>query len=170
MLQSDSIVAFVGTTDPGRAKRFYGTTLGLPLQSEDGFALVFDAGGTMLRVAVVRELQPAGYTILGWNVLDIRQTARGLVQRGVAFERYPGMLEQDDLGIWAAPGGALVAWFKDPDGNTLSITQHPLSLPKRAARKPERRAAGRSHGRTPARARAPKRARTRARKPTRRSR
>lgn len=77
----------------------------------------------MLRVTVVRELNAAGYTILGWNVADIAAAAQALTEAGVAFQRYPG-LEQDELGIWSAPGGAKVAWFNDPDGNILSISQH----------------------------------------------
>lgn len=123
MLASAKIVAFVATSDQARAKAFYGGTLGLPLISEDGFALVFDAHGTPLRVVVVRELTPAPYTVLGWDVDDIAATVRGLAAAGVRFERYPGM-EQDDLGIWSSPGGAKVAWFKDPDGNVLSVSQH----------------------------------------------
>jgi catechol 2,3-dioxygenase-like lactoylglutathione lyase family enzyme len=115
-------VAFVATRDPGRAKKFYRDTLGLRLVSEDEFALVFDAAGTMLRVTRVQELAAAKYTVLGWQVRDIGQTAKQLQQAHVALERYPGM-QQDELGIWNAPSGAKVAWFKDPDGNTLSITQ-----------------------------------------------
>jgi len=122
MLKSRPIVAFVATTDPNRAKAFYAKTLGLRLVSEDGFALAFDAGGTMLRVAIVKTLQPAGYTVLGWIVPDIAKTVRDLVKRGVRFQRYEGM-PQDDLGIWSSPGGARVAWFTDPAGNTLSLTE-----------------------------------------------
>ena len=88
MLKSRPIVAFVATTDPKRAKPFYGETLGLRLVSEDDFALAFDAGGTMLRVAIVRTLQPAGYTVLGWIVPDIAKAVRDLMKRGVAFQRY----------------------------------------------------------------------------------
>jgi catechol 2,3-dioxygenase-like lactoylglutathione lyase family enzyme len=115
-------VAFVATRDSSRAKRFYRDTLGLPLVSEDEFALVFDATGTMLRVTRVRELAAAKYTVLGWQVRDIVQTAKDLEKAHVTLERYPG-LQQDELGIWNSPSGARVAWFKDPDGNTLSITQ-----------------------------------------------
>src|SRR5947207_12381673 len=122
MLKSSPIVAFVATTDPKRAKRFYAKTLGLRLVGEDGFALAFDAGGTMLRVTVVQTLQPAGYTVLGWIVPDIAKAVRDLVKRGVIFQRYDGMA-QDDLGIWSSPSGARVAWFTDPEGNTLSLTE-----------------------------------------------
>jgi predicted enzyme related to lactoylglutathione lyase len=143
MLTSVPIVAFLATTDPARAKKFYAKTLGLSLQADDGFALVFDAGGTMLRVTTVRELQPAGYTVLGWNVADIAATVRKLTRRGVAFQRYEGMLEQDELGIWDAPGGARVAWFKDPDGNTLSVSQHPAEPSKRSRKAASRKRAKR---------------------------
>jgi catechol 2,3-dioxygenase-like lactoylglutathione lyase family enzyme len=122
MLKSREIVAFVATTDRKRAKAFYAKTLGLHLVSEDGFALAFDAGGTMLRVAIVNTLRPAGYTVLGWIVPDIAKAVRGLVKRGVRFQRYDGM-PQDDLGIWLSPSGARVAWFSDPEGNTLSLTE-----------------------------------------------
>jgi catechol 2,3-dioxygenase-like lactoylglutathione lyase family enzyme len=122
MLKSRPIIAFVATQAPARAKKFYAKTLGLRMVSEDPFALVFDAGGTMLRVATVPQLQPAGYTVLGWIVPDIRRAIRDLGKRGIRFRRYEG-LEQDDLGIWVAPSGARIAWFEDPDGNTLSLTE-----------------------------------------------
>ena len=121
MLANSPIVAFVATTDPSRAKTFYRDVLGLLLISEDEYALVFDAHGTMLRVAIVGETVLAPYTVLGWQVSDIDATVRGLLSKGVKFERYPWM-EQDDLGIWSAPSGARVAWFKDPDGNILNLS------------------------------------------------
>jgi catechol 2,3-dioxygenase-like lactoylglutathione lyase family enzyme len=116
------LIAFVATRDPIRAKAFYRDTLGLELVSEDQFALVFDVAGTMLRVARVQELTPAPYTVLGWEVPDIAAVINTLQQGGVSFERHPGM-QQDELGIWNSPSGARVAWFKDPDGNTLSVTE-----------------------------------------------
>jgi catechol 2,3-dioxygenase-like lactoylglutathione lyase family enzyme len=123
-LREQRIIAFVATRDPARAKRFYSDTLGLPLMSEEiPFALVFDAHGTMLRVTIVKELSAAEYTVLGWQVLNIVVAAKSLQKAGVRFERYQGML-QDELGIWTSPGGGKVAWFKDPDGNTLSISEH----------------------------------------------
>jgi catechol 2,3-dioxygenase-like lactoylglutathione lyase family enzyme len=122
ILGSQELVAFVATQDPGRAKKFYRGTLGLPLVSEDEFAIVFDATGTMLRVTRVQELAAAKHTVLGWHVRDIIQTAKDLQKAHVTLERYPGM-QQDEFGIWNSPSGARVAWFKDPDGNTLSITQ-----------------------------------------------
>jgi catechol 2,3-dioxygenase-like lactoylglutathione lyase family enzyme len=116
--------AFAATTNPDRAKAFYRDQLGLTLVREElPFALVFDVNGIMLRVQVVRELKPAGYTVLGWNVPDIEATAKRLEQAGVKLEHFDGV-PQDELGIWTAPSGAKVAWFKDPEGNILSIAQH----------------------------------------------
>ena len=122
-LASEKIVAFAATTNQERAKEFYGGVLGLPLISQDGFALVFDANGVRLRVATVREVAQAQYTVLGWEVADIVAKVKELEKAGVKFERYsfPGV---DETGIWTAPSGARVAWFKDPDGNVLSISQH----------------------------------------------
>jgi catechol 2,3-dioxygenase-like lactoylglutathione lyase family enzyme len=123
-LSDQSIIGFIATSDSDRARKFYRDTLGLPLVSEQlPFALVFDAHGTMLRVTIVKKVNPAGYTVLGWQVPDIVAAAEALSRAGVQFERYQRM-EQDELGIWSAPGGSKVAWFKDPDGNTLSISQH----------------------------------------------
>jgi catechol 2,3-dioxygenase-like lactoylglutathione lyase family enzyme len=115
------LIAFVTTADAQRARRFYGGTLGLPLVSEGPFALVFDVGGQMLRVAVAEEVVAAPHTVVGWAVQDAQATARDLARRGVVFERFGGM-DQDELGIWRSPAGADVAWFRDPDGNVLSIT------------------------------------------------
>jgi catechol 2,3-dioxygenase-like lactoylglutathione lyase family enzyme len=123
LLGSRDIVAFVATTSVAKAKRFYRDKLGLPLVEESPFALVFDAHGTMLRVTPVQKMEAAGYTVLGWQVPDIEDAVRRLRKARVRFERYAGM-GQDRLGIWQSPGGARVAWFKDPDGNTLSVSQH----------------------------------------------
>jgi catechol 2,3-dioxygenase-like lactoylglutathione lyase family enzyme len=122
MLAKSDLVAFVATTDFARARPFYAEVLGLPLVHEDDFALVFDANGTSLRVSRVEELHPPGFTVLGWDVADIAQMIRDLSANGVTFERY-GFLPQDELGIWTTPDGSQVAWFKDPDGNTLSLSQ-----------------------------------------------
>jgi catechol 2,3-dioxygenase-like lactoylglutathione lyase family enzyme len=121
-LTSCKLVAFVATRNPAAAKAFYQGALGLKLVSEDSFALVFDAHGTMLRVSVVQELEPAKHTVLGWEVPDLAATVDGLSQAGVRFERFP-RLSQDQRGIWNSPGGARVAWFRDPDGNLLSVTE-----------------------------------------------
>jgi len=123
-LSDHNIIGFIASSDPERAKRFYGEKLALPLTEDQmPFALVYDAHGTMLRVTIVKKVHPAGYTVLGWKVPNIVTAAKGLTAAGVEFERYAGM-EQDELGIWTSPGGGKVAWFKDPDGNTLSISQH----------------------------------------------
>jgi catechol 2,3-dioxygenase-like lactoylglutathione lyase family enzyme len=123
-LAKQKILAFVATCDANRAKKFYGDTLGLPLLSEElPFALVFDAHGTMLRVTIVEKLDPAPFTVLGWQVSDIIVAVRALQNKAVIFQNYPGM-HQDELGIWTSPNGAKVAWFRDPDGNTLSLSQH----------------------------------------------
>ncbi len=124
MLGSRPIIAFVATTNPALAREFYANVLGLRFVSEDPFALVFDAGGISLRLAIVREMRPAGYTVLGWNVPNMAEGVRGLVARGVVFERYEWM-PQDADGVWKSPSGAAVAWFKDPDGNILSLTEFP---------------------------------------------
>jgi len=122
MLGSSKIMAFVPTADPKRARSFYEQTLGLRFVSEDPFAVVFDADGIMLRVTNVPEFKPRSFTILGWQVDDISSAVASLGERGVSFEKY-GFQGQDECGIWASPSGAKVAWFKDPDGNVLSVTQ-----------------------------------------------
>jgi catechol 2,3-dioxygenase-like lactoylglutathione lyase family enzyme len=118
------LVAFVATKDSVKARAFYEGVLGLRLvEDEKPFALVFDANGTMLRVTAVQEHNPAPFTVLGWDVKSIEDTVDRLTAAGVEFERYPGINEGDPKGIWTAPGGARIAWFKDPDGNVLSVTQ-----------------------------------------------
>ncbi len=122
MLSSAKIVAFVATSKPDSAQDFYEQTLGLKLISNDNFALVFDANGVMLRVQKVQAHTPANHTALGWDVADIQTEMKELMRKGVSCERYE-WLEQDELGVWTAPSGAKIAWFKDPDGNVLSLTQ-----------------------------------------------
>jgi catechol 2,3-dioxygenase-like lactoylglutathione lyase family enzyme len=122
VLEFSEVIAFAGAADLGRAGEFYEGTLGLPVVEQNDFACVFDAHGTMLRVTAVPKVHPAGYTVLGWRVTDIEATVAGLAARGVEFSRYDGM-DQDEHGIWTTPGGEKVAWFSDPDGNTLSLTQ-----------------------------------------------
>jgi catechol 2,3-dioxygenase-like lactoylglutathione lyase family enzyme len=118
------LIAFAPTTDFAKAKHFFGEVLGLRQLSEDGFAVVFDTGGTILRVAKVESLSPAPFTILGWHVRDIGATVTELTAKGVVFKRYPGM-QQDEQGVWMAPSGFRIAWFTDEDGNVLSLTQGP---------------------------------------------
>src|SRR5579872_1006854 len=103
------IIGFTMTSQPDAARRFYGETMGFRFVKDDGFALVFDAHGTMLRVAKAKDFKPVAYTILGWQVDDILTAVKTLAARGVAFERYPGM-PQDEHGIWNS-GGGRVAWF-----------------------------------------------------------
>jgi catechol 2,3-dioxygenase-like lactoylglutathione lyase family enzyme len=124
MLDSQKLVAFVPVTNADRARAFYRDTLRLRLVYEDGFALVFDSGGTMLRVTLMRDFKPQPFTALGWQVNDATASAQELAAAGVALERFPG-IEQDEHALWHAPGGAVIGWFKDPDGNILSISQHP---------------------------------------------
>ena len=122
MLAKSKVVAFVATKDPVKAKHFYGNTLGLSFVSEDLFALVFDGNGTMVRVSIVKEFTPAFFTVLGWDVKGIRLMMKSLSQKGVMFEKVTG-IPQDELGVWRADRRTEVAWFKDPDGNLLSLTE-----------------------------------------------
>jgi catechol 2,3-dioxygenase-like lactoylglutathione lyase family enzyme len=118
-------VAFASIVDTERAKAFYRDTLGLRLLSEEPpFALVFEANGVMIRLVMSQEMPPSRGTVLGWQVPEIATAVKDLIAAGVSFERFAGM-PQDMLGIWTAPTGARVAWFKDPDGNLLSISEHP---------------------------------------------
>jgi catechol 2,3-dioxygenase-like lactoylglutathione lyase family enzyme len=122
MLGTSQIVAFAAASDLDRARSFYQGTLGLRLIEQNQFACVFDAHGTMLRVTAVPQVAHPGYTVLGWRVDDIARVVSELSAAGVVFTRYDGM-DQDDDGIWTTPGGERVAWFADPDGNNLSLTQ-----------------------------------------------
>ena len=122
MLASSPVIAFVPTINPARARAFYEDVLRLPFREDDGFALVFDLHGAMLRVVKLQELQPQQFTILGWTVDDIATEIENLRSHGVTFENF-GLPDQNEHGVWTAPGGAKIAWFKDPDGNTLSVTQ-----------------------------------------------
>ena len=124
VLGSARLIGFVGSADLERSRSFYEETLGLELIEQDGFAAVFSAHGTMLRVTAVPEVVHAEYTVLGWDVPDIRQTVHALKANGVSFRRYGEMgIEQDEDDVWTAPNGDLVAWFTDPDGHVLSVTQ-----------------------------------------------
>ena len=123
MLGSTDIVAFVAITDAEKARAFYEGVLGLSFVKDDGFALVFNANGIIIRAAKMKEFTPAQFTVLGWQVSQIEDMVRALRKKGVKFEIF-GFFKQDELGIWTAPTGDKVAWFKDPDGNILSISQH----------------------------------------------
>lgn len=122
MLADKKLKAFIPTIMPEEAKTFYQDKLGLKLLSEDKYAMEFDANGVSLRVTTVPVLKPHEFTVLGWNVPDISSLISLMNSKGIFFEKY-NFLQQDDLGIWTAPGGAKVAWFKDPDGNLLSLTE-----------------------------------------------
>jgi len=126
LLGGSELVAFAPTTDPAKALAFYEGVLGLRLVSDEKpVALVFDANGTMLRVTTVHELKPQQFTILGWRIADIEATVDRLAAAGVELNRYKGVNDSDPRGIWNSPSGARVAWFKDPDGNVLSVTEFP---------------------------------------------
>jgi hypothetical protein len=122
MLANKKLKAFIPTVKPGEAKLFYRDILGLKLLSEDNFALEFDANGTLLRVTIVQDLKPHPFTILGWNIDNIVSVIKQLNDKNVFCERYD-FLEQDNFGVWTSPNGSKVAWFKDPDGNVLSLTE-----------------------------------------------
>ncbi len=123
MLGKSRLAAFVATTKPDEAKAFYGDVLDLTLLSDEEYAIVFDANGTTLRIQKAGDFTPQPFTALGWHVDDIETTMADLRAKGIAFEQYPWM-PQDSNGIMTFPGGARVAWFKDPDGNLLSLDQY----------------------------------------------
>jgi len=123
MLGSTKIVAFVPIKDSEKARSFYEGVVGLRFVKDDGFALVFDANGIMVRAAQMKDFTPAQFTVLGWQVYEIENVVRALQKKGVHFEIF-GFFQQDELGIWTAPTGDKVAWFKDPDGNILSVSEH----------------------------------------------
>ncbi len=129
MLASGKMVGFVPTKDYDKARAFYEGKLGCDFVSLDQFALVMSIGGHKIRIAKVPNFTPLQGTILGWQVEDIESVANWLRNRGVALEKYPFVQDQE-LGIWTAPGGDMVAWFKDPDGNILSVSQHVKSVQK----------------------------------------
>ena len=124
MLNQSRLVCFVATADAERARAFYQDKLGLTLIEDNGYSLLFDAHGTPLRMQRVETVAPHPYTALGWEVDDLAAAVRALAASGVAMARFPG-LAQDADGIWDTPDGSRVAWFHDPDGNTLSMHQPP---------------------------------------------
>lgn len=123
MLNAAKIIAFVPIRDGKKSRSFYEGVLGLRFISDDPFALVMESNGVMVRLAKVPKFTPAGFTVMGWEVSAIEKTVSALQKKGVSFEKFSGM-PQDELGIWSSPSGAKVAWFKDPDGNILSLSQH----------------------------------------------
>ena len=122
MLGKAKLTAFAATAQPGPSKVFYQKTLGLRLLTDDEFAIAFDSNGVQLRVQKVQKVSPPPFTVLGWEVSSIRKTITTLAKAGVTFERY-SFLDQDEAGVWVAPSGTKIAWFKDPDGNLLSLAE-----------------------------------------------
>lgn len=123
MFKLDKVIGFLPTKDAKRARAFFEGTLGLQFVSDDAYALVMQSGATMIRIARVEGFVPVPYTVLGWEVQNIQSVVSDLKARGVVFEIYP-FIQDQELGIWQSPGGTKVAWFKDPDGNVLSVSQH----------------------------------------------
>jgi catechol 2,3-dioxygenase-like lactoylglutathione lyase family enzyme len=123
MLSASKLMGFVPTRDSLKARAFYEGKLGFQFVSDDLFALVMKAGESSIRIAKAKDFTPAPYTVMGWEVSDVEAAVKWLTQRGVTFERYP-FVQDRELGIWTTPGGDKVAWFKDPDGNVLSVSQH----------------------------------------------
>jgi len=122
LLADKELKSFFPTVKPDAAKSFYRDILGLKLLSEDNYALEFNSNGTLLRVIIVQELKPQLFTVLGWNVEDISSAVKSLNLKGIFCEKYDFM-QQDILGIWTSPNGSKVAWFKDPNGNVLSLSE-----------------------------------------------
>ncbi len=123
MLSEPKITAFLPTVKPQQSKQFYRNTLGLKLVSEDNYALEFKGKESLLRITIVDEFKPQSFTVLGFKIEEIVTEVKSLTKKGVKFEKY-NSLKQDDLGIWISPSKARIAWFKDPDGNLLSLTQY----------------------------------------------
>jgi catechol 2,3-dioxygenase-like lactoylglutathione lyase family enzyme len=121
MLSNQRLKAFVSTVQPSVASEFYQKKLGLTLLSQDKYGMEFEANEAYIRLSVVDKLTPQPFTVLGWDTDDIVSTISNLTANGIIFERYD-FIEQDENGIWTAPGGTRVAWFKDPDGNLLSVS------------------------------------------------
>lgn len=125
MLTNSKPVILLPTVKKAEALDFFQNLLGLKFRVDDGFAMVFDTAGIMLRVTPVKEFTPHEFSVLGWEVDDIVASVKELSGHGVSFERYDfPWMKQDENGIWTAPDGTQVAWFKDPDGNLLSVAQH----------------------------------------------
>jgi|ERR1035437_1626415 catechol 2,3-dioxygenase-like lactoylglutathione lyase family enzyme len=122
MLRDQKLKAFIPTIDPDRARRFYVNLLGFNLLTEDYYGMELETNGSLLRISTVQQFIPHPFTVLGWDVDDLPSIMTSLIRRGVVFERY-NIIDQDSRGIWTAPNGTKVAWFKDPDGNLLSLTE-----------------------------------------------
>ena len=116
------LIAHAATTDAYRSISFYNALLGFKVLTNDEYAVAFDCNGTELRLRKVEKVVPWPYTALGWEVKHIERVVEQLTEQGIAFERH-SFLEQDALGIWRAPNGTFVAWFRDPDQNLLSVSE-----------------------------------------------
>jgi catechol 2,3-dioxygenase-like lactoylglutathione lyase family enzyme len=123
MLASMEMVGFLLTKDYEKARAFYEGNLGFEFVSLDQFALVMQAGKSMIRIVKVPDFTPLRSTVLGWKVNDIETMVDWLINRGVTFEKYP-FVQDKERGIWTAPGGSKIAWFADPYGNVLSVSEH----------------------------------------------
>jgi catechol 2,3-dioxygenase-like lactoylglutathione lyase family enzyme len=123
MLTSSRLIGFLFTKDYDKARAFFEGKLGFQFVSLDQFALVLQAGDNMLRISKIPGFVPAQGTVLGWEVQNIEAAVAWLSERGVTLEKYP-FVQDRERGIWTAPSGDKVAWFKDPDGNVLSVSQH----------------------------------------------
>jgi catechol 2,3-dioxygenase-like lactoylglutathione lyase family enzyme len=123
MLSSCNLVGFLATKDYDKARAFFETKLGFQFISLDQYALAIEAGAHLIRITRIPNFTPARNTVLGWEVQDIEAVVPWLKQRAVVFEKYP-FIQDPEIGIWTAPSGDKVAWFKDPDGNVLSVSQH----------------------------------------------
>jgi catechol 2,3-dioxygenase-like lactoylglutathione lyase family enzyme len=115
------MMGFLLTTDYDKAKAFFVEKLEFKFVSLDQFALVVNSGENLVRISKVDALSPLHGTVLGWQVKDIETAVTWLKSRGIVLEKYPFMKNAD---IWTSPSGDKVAWFKDPDGNLLSVSQH----------------------------------------------
>ena len=122
MFKLGNVVGFLPSKDLKSSRAFFESKMGLQFVSEDPYALVMQSGATSIRIARVQDFNPAPYTVLGWEVQDIEHVVSELKAYGVSLEKYP-FIQDQELGIWLSPSGAKVAWFKDPDGNVLSLTQ-----------------------------------------------
>ena len=123
MLTGGKLVGFLTTTDYEKARAFYEGKLGFEFVSLDQFALALRAGKNMIRITKAETFTPAQGTVLGWEVDDVKAVVLWLSSRDVVTEKY-GFVPDQELGIWTAPSGDQVAWFKDPEGNVLSLSHH----------------------------------------------
>ncbi|BCJ47788.1 glyoxalase [Actinoplanes ianthinogenes] len=122
MLAAATPIAFLPSLDLDRSRQFFADRLGLTVEEVTPFACVLRVGATTLRVTKVDQLRAQPFTVFGWEVPDISATVAGLTAAGIEFLRYDGV-DQDSAGVWTTPGGDHIAWFRDPDGNTLSLTE-----------------------------------------------